>query len=181
MIKIQGKPNKGLIISFLVALILTAIALTFVFSSCSDARLVEIHLKKAEKHGGKITCDTTFIEVPKLVKGKDGKDSLIHVSTPIPCKPCQPCETKREIKWKYKYDLKRQKARDAFIIDSLNKVFENGQKRSKIEGKATKNESRNKTKTETANNKTFNLALIVFGIVGSLILILLIIYKFKKK
>ena len=123
MIKIQGKPNKGLIISFLVSLILTAIAVTFVFSSCSDARMVAIHLKKAEKHGGKIVCDTTFIEVPKLVKGKDGKDSLIYVSTPVPCKPCQPCETKREIKWKYKYDLKRQKARDAFIIDSLIKYM----------------------------------------------------------
>ena len=181
MRKIQGKPNKGLIISFLVALILTAIAVTFVFSSCSDARLIEYHLKKAEKHGGKIVCDTTFVEVPKLVKGKDGRDSLIYVSTPIPCKPCQPCETKREIKWKYKYDIKRQKLRDAFIIDSLNKIHEKELKLAKIEGKSTKIESNNTAKIETANNKTFNLALIVFGIVGSLLLILLIIYKFNKK
>lgn len=181
MRKIQGKPNFGQIASFVVALFLTAIAMTFVFSSCSDARLVAIHLKKAEKHGGKIVCDTTFVEVPKLVKGKDGRDSLIYVSTPIPCKPCQPCETKREIKWKYKYDLKRQKLRDAFIIDSLNKVFDNREKLSNIERKAVKNSDKNKTKTETANNKTVNVGLIVFGIVGSLLLLLLIIYKFKKK
>jgi hypothetical protein len=181
MRKIQGKPNFGQIASFVVALFLTAIAMTFIFSSCSDARLVSIHLKKAEKHGGKIVCDTTFVEVPKLVKGKDGKDSLIYVSTPIPCKPCQPCETKREIKWKYKYDLKRQKLRDAFIIDSLNKLHEKELKLAKIEGKTTKRTIKSDEKKETANNKTANVGLIVFGIVGSLLLLLLILYKFKKK
>lgn len=157
--------------------------LIFIFAlalnSCSDAKLVQHHLKKAEKHGGKIVCDTTYIDVPKIVKGKDGEDSLIYVETAIPCKPCQPCETKREIKWKYKYDLKQQKLRDAFVIDSLNKVFDNREKLSNIERKAVKNSDKNKTKTETANNKTVNVGLIVFGIVGSLLL--LIIYKFKKK
>jgi hypothetical protein len=158
--------------------------LIFIFSlalnSCSDAKLVQHHLKKAEKHGGKIVCDTTYIDVPKIVKGRDGKDSLIYVETAIPCKPCQPCETKREIKWKYKYDLKQQKLRDAFIIDSMNKVLTNDIKHAQIKRKSDKNASKQNTKTETANNKTVNIGFIVFGIVGSLVLLLLLLYKFKR-
>ena len=148
--------------------------------SCSDAKLVQHHLKKAEKHGGKIVCDTTYIDVPKIVKGKDGKDSLIYIETAIPCKPCQPCETKREIKWKYKYDLKQQKLRDAFVIDSMNKVFDNTEKHAQIKRKSDKNASKQNAKTETANNKTANIGLMVFGIVGSLFLLLLLFIKFKK-
>ncbi len=156
----------------------------FIFSlalySCSDAKLVQHHLKKAEKHGGKIVCDTTYIDVPKIVKGKDGKDSLIYIETAIPCKPCQPCETKREIKWKYKYNLKQQKARDAFVIDSMNKVLTNEVKHAQIKRKSDKNAFKQNTKTETANNKTVNIGLIVFGVVASLVLLLLLFIKFKK-
>lgn len=166
----------------LLILFLAFIASLFVsaLNSCSDAKLVQHHLKKAEKHGGKIVCDTTYIDVPKIVKGKDGKDSLIYVETAIPCKPCQPCETKREIKWKYKYDFKKQKLRDAFIIDSLNKIHEKELKLAKIQEKSDKNADKQNAKIETANNKTVNIALIVFGIVGSLFLLLLLFIKFKK-
>jgi phosphate/sulfate permease len=126
------------------------IVISFFLFSCSDSKLIERHLKKAEKHGGKIICDTTYIDVPKIVKGKDGKDSLIYVPIPIPCAPCQPCETLREIKWKYKYDLKRQKARDAFIIDSLNKIA----KITKIEGNTGVKIKKQETKQIKSDNKT---------------------------
>ena len=171
------KLNKKLIYQWASILLIIGL-LAFVFSSCSDSRMVEYHLKKAEKHGGKIVCDTTFIEVPKLVKGKDGKDSLIFVKVPIECQPCQPCEkeTRFEIKWKYKYDLKKQKARDAFIRDSMNEVFNKEVKLAKIEGKQAKIETKAKTKTDTANNKSWNITMIALSIFGVLA-VLIFLYK----
>lgn len=155
------KIYKPLVYQWLSILLIVG-GLIFAFSSlysCSDSKMIQYHFKKAEKHGGKIVCDTTYIEVPTIVKGKDGRDSIVYVLKPIECEPCQPCETKTrfEIKWKYKYDLKRMKAREAFIIDSLEQRFVFAIKHAKIEGKQQKQVSKQQTKNETANNKSFNL------------------------
>jgi hypothetical protein len=165
--------------SFAVAIVLTVLALFLVYS-CDTAKQATKHHKKAEKLGYIYKCDTTYIDVPKIVKGKDGKDSLIYVPTPCNCPEIEAPKTQREIKWKYKYDLKQQKARDAFVIDSMTKVFNNTTKHAQIKRKSDKTVIKNNTKTETANNKSINIALIVFGIVGSLVLLLLLFIKFKK-
>lgn len=177
------KVNFKQILVFIGVVLITILMLFAVLSisSCSNSRMIEYHLKKAEKRGGKIVCDTTFIEVPKLVKGKDGKDSLIFVKVPIECQPCQPCETKREIKWRYKYDLKKQKARDAFIIDSMSKVFNKDVKVSKIEGKQAKIETKAKAKTDTANNKSWNITMIAFSIFGVLAVLIFLYKRFIPK
>jgi hypothetical protein len=173
------KINIQQTISFAVAIVVTVLALFLVYS-CDTAKQAIKHHKKAEKLGYVYKCDTTYIDVPKIVKGKDGKDSLIYVPTPCNCPEIEPPKTQREIKWKYKYDFKQQKARDAFVIDSLSKIHEKELKLAKIKGKSDKTAIKNNIKTETANNKSYNLTLIVFGIVGSLFLLLLLFIKFKK-
>ena len=149
------------------------------FSSCSDAKQATKHFNKFIKYGGKVNCksDTIWHYDTTYINGEQVIDSF-----PIPCN-CPEVEapkSQREIKWKYKYDIKKQKLRDAFVIDSMNKVLTNEVKHAKIKRKAVKIESNNNAKTETANNKTVNIGLMVFGIVGSLFLLLLLLYKFKK-
>lgn len=179
------KVNFKQILVFIGVVLITILMLFAVLSisSCSNSRMIEYHLKKAEKRGGKIVCDTTFIEVPKLVKGKDGKDSLIYVKVPIECQPCQPCEkeTKYQTRWRYKYDLKKQKARDAFIRDSMNEVFNKEVKLAKIEGKQVKIETKAKTKTDTANNKSWNITMIAFSIFGVLAVLIFLYKRFIPK
>jgi len=165
--------------SFAVAIALTSLTLFLVYS-CDTAKQATKHHKKAEKLGYIYKCEPTTITLRDTIKGKDGKDSIVEVLVKVPCPKVEPPKTQREIKWKYKYDLKRQKERDAFVIDSINKIHENEQKLANIKVKSDKTVIKNNTKTETANNKTINLALIVFGIVGSLVLLLLLFIKFKK-
>lgn len=149
------------------------------FSSCSDAKQATKHFDKFIKYGGKVNCksDTIWHYDTTYINGEPVIDSF-----PIPCN-CPEIEapkTQREIKWKYKYDLKQQKARDAFVIDSMNKVLTNEVKHAQIKRKSDKNAFKQNTKTETANNKTVNIGLIVFGVVASLVLLLLLFIKFKK-
>jgi hypothetical protein len=70
----------------------------FMLSSCSP----QYHLNKFHKKGGKIECkgDTTYIE--KVIKGKDGKDSIIYV----PTKEYIP-QIEYRTKWQVRFDNKR--------------------------------------------------------------------------
>lgn len=70
----------------------------FALSSCTP----QYHLNKFHKKGGKIECkgDTTYIE--KVIKGKDGKDSIIYV----PTKEYIP-QIEYRTKWQVRFDNKR--------------------------------------------------------------------------
>lgn len=71
--------------------------------SCHDAKY---HLDKFYKKGGKITCDTIYVEKidTLVIKGKDGKDSLIYITKQVPCN----CPQARiETRWKTRFDNKR--------------------------------------------------------------------------
>jgi hypothetical protein len=69
-----------------------------VFASCSPTH----HLNKFYKKGGKIQCDTTTVTVEKIVKGKDGKDSLIYV----PITEYVP-QIEYKTKWQVRFDNRR--------------------------------------------------------------------------
>jgi hypothetical protein len=69
-----------------------------VFASCSPTH----HLNKFYKKGGKIQCDTTTVTVENIVKGKDGKDSLIYV----PITEYVP-QIEYKTKWQTRFDNRR--------------------------------------------------------------------------
>lgn len=71
--------------------------------SCHDAKY---HLDKFYKKGGVITCDTIYVEKidTLVVKGKDGKDSLIYITKQVPCN-CPQATV--ETRWKTRFDNKR--------------------------------------------------------------------------
>lgn len=71
--------------------------------SCHDAKY---HLDKFYKKGGVITCDTIYVEKTDtlVIKGKDGRDSLIYITKQVPCN-CP--EATVQTKWKTRFDNKR--------------------------------------------------------------------------
>lgn len=144
--------------------------------SCSDAHKAQQGYKRFIKFGGKINCDndTIWKKDTTYLAGK-----MIVDSFPIPCK-CPVLElpkTIRELKIELRYDLKRQKERDAFVIDSMNKV----NKLAKIKTKQIKSDNKVKGK-EIRNEKKggfwYNVRFI--GIIVLLILLIIISFKIFK-
>ena len=72
-------------------------------TSCHDAKY---HLDKFYKKGGVITCDTIYVEKTDtlVIKGKDGRDSLIYITKQVPCN-CPQATV--ETRWKTRFDNKR--------------------------------------------------------------------------
>ena len=144
--------------------------------SCSDARKAQQGYKKFIKFGGKINCDndTIWKKDTTYLAGK-----MIVDSFPIPCN-CPALEmpkTIRELKIELRYDLKRQKERDAFVIDSMNKV----NKLAKIETKQIKSDNKLKGKEIRIEKKGgfwYNVRFI--GIIVLLILLIIISFKIFK-
>jgi hypothetical protein len=83
-------------------LYLTIILIAFL-TSCHDAKY---HLDKFYKKGGVITCDTIYVSKTDtlVVKGKDGKDSLVYITKQVPCN-CPQATV--ETRWKTRFDNKR--------------------------------------------------------------------------
>ena len=91
------KPEHDLFL-FIWSLLIFSILTMLVFASCSPTH----HLNKFYKKGGKIQCDTTTVTVENIVKGKDGKDSLIYV----PITEYVP-QIEYKTKWQTRFDNRR--------------------------------------------------------------------------
>jgi hypothetical protein len=87
--------------------------LTALLTSCHDAKY---HLDKFYSKGGVITCDTIYVSKTDtlVVKGKDGKDSLIYITKQVPCNCPQATVV---TKWKTRFDNKRFKDSMEIISD----------------------------------------------------------------
>lgn len=150
-----------------------------ILSGCSDSRLAAYHFEKAKKHGFEIKKDTIFESIPILVKGKDGHDSLIYVQIPCICPEIQIPKSIREIKIQYRYDLKKQKARDNFLIDSINKRETFDLRRSKLIKRTIIQDVKKKAKNEAKKIRTSNLFLILLILISILAVIIIIFKPFK--
>jgi hypothetical protein len=120
------------IITLIFATIIS-IVLLFMVSSCHDAKF---HLDKFYKKGGVITCDTIYVKKTDTltIKGVDGKDSLIYITTTVPCN-CPEATVKT--RWSVRFDNKRFKDSLKIISgmysDSLDVVVKNNKIDSKVE------------------------------------------------
>jgi hypothetical protein len=88
---------------------ISMITLIALLMSCHNAKY---HLDKFYSKGGKITCDTIYVSKTDtlVVKGKDGKDSLIYITTQVPCNcPEATVQTKWQTRWETRFDNKRFK------------------------------------------------------------------------
>ena len=140
-------------ISTLVFFVLLSIYLMFLISCTA-----KFHERKFIQKGGKIICDTTVVTVNTIIKGKDGKDSIIYREVSVKCPELQAPLTRYEIRYQYKT------IRDSFeTIRCITKF------KYKEAVKTLKNDKK----------KGFGYNLRFIGIIAFLILLIVLLFKFK--
>ena len=97
MTTLNKRPENDLLL-YLWLIITFSILTLIVATSCSP----EYHLGKFKKKGGKIECKGDTITIEKVIKGKDGKDSLIYV----PVTEYVP-QIEYKTKWQVRFDNRR--------------------------------------------------------------------------
>ena len=137
----------------LIFMFLLSIYLFFLIS-CS----AKFHQRKFIQKGGKIICDTTMVTVNTTIKGKDGKDSIIYREVSVKCPELQAPLTRYEIRYQYKT-----------IRDTLKLIKYNTKYKYKEAIKTIKNDKR----------KGFAFNFRFLGIIACLILLIVLLFKFK--
>jgi hypothetical protein len=122
--------------------------------SCS----AKFHQRKFIEKGGKIICDTTVVTVNTIIKGKDGKDSIIYREVSVKCPELEAPLTRYEIRYQYKT-----------IRDTLKLIKYNTKYKYKEAVKTIKNDKK----------KSFGYNLRFIGIIAFLILLIVLLFKFK--
>lgn len=146
----------------------------FAFTGCSDSKQAQKHFDKFIKHGGKIKPEYIYTErIDSIIVNGETKYIVRVDSVRVDC-PDQPktrYEIRNERKSKedsLKYAYKTLKEKNAFTIDSLNKVI----KLSRIEKKVRKIESKQVIKqTKAINQKAFKWYHWVLISIGGIILL----------
>lgn len=126
----------------------------FFLTSCS----AKFHQRKFIEKGGKIICDTTVVTVNTIIKGKDGKDSIIYREVSVKCPELQAPLTRYEIRYQYKT-----------IRDTLKLIKYNTKYKYKEAVKTIKNDKR----------KGFAYNFRFLGVIAFLILLIVLLFKYK--
>ena len=160
------------LLTILIAFTLSIVVLLS-FASCSDAKQAQKGYNKFIKHGGKIKPEYIYTERidSVIVNGKTEYITVIDsVKIDCPDKPKTRYEVRNERKSKedsLKYALKTLKEKNAFTIDSLNKVIRLAKidkNVHKIDSKQTIKEIQHKTRQlriEEQNFKWYHWVLFV--------------------
>lgn len=125
------KPNKQLIYQWITVLIGFAVSIAVLMSiaSCSDSKQAQKGYDKFIKHGGKLNPEYIYTERidSVIINGKTEYITVIDsVKVDCPDQPKTRYEVRNERKSKedsLKHALKTLKEKNAFTIDSLNKVI----------------------------------------------------------
>ena len=136
----------------LVFMFLLSIYLFFLIS-CS----AKFHQRKFIEKGGKIICDTTLVTVTDTIR-VNGKDSIIYRQVSVKCPELQAPLTRYEIRYQYKT-----------IRDTLKLIKYNTKYKYKEAVKTIKNDKR----------KGFAYNFRFLGIIAFLILLIVLLFKFK--
>lgn len=132
---------------------LLSIYLMFLIS-CSP----NYHMRKFINKGGVIKNDTTIVTLTDTIKGKDGKDSIIYRTISVQCPELIAPPTRYEIRYQYKT-----------IRDTLKLIKYNTKYKYKEAIKTIKNDKR----------KGFAFNFRFLGIIAFLILLIVLLFKFK--
>lgn len=143
-------------------------------TSCSDSKQAQKHFNKFIKHGGKIKPEYIYTERVDSVVVNGEPEYIVRIdSVRVGC-PDQPktrYEVRNERKSKedsLKYALKTLKEKNAFTIDSLNKVI----KLSRIQKNVRKIDAKQVIKqTKALNQKAFKWYHWVLISIGGIILL----------
>ena len=140
----------------LVFMFLLSIYLFFLIS-CS----AKFHQRKFIQKGGKIICDTTMVTVTNTIR-VNGKDSIIYRQVSVKCPELEAPLTRWQTKIEYKYRYKT--IRDSF--ETIRYIVKQDRKQSRTEAKTNK-------------RKGFAYNFRFLGIIAFLILLIVLLFKFK--
>ena len=151
-----------------------AMIVFFAFTGCSDSKQAQKHFDKFIKHGGKIKPEYIYTErIDSVIVNGETKYIVRVDSVRVDCPNQQKTryEIRNERKSKedsLKYALKILKEKNAFTIDSLNKVI----RLAKIDKKVRKIESKQVIKqTKAINQKAFKWYHWILISIGGIILL----------
>lgn len=151
-----------------------AMIVFFAFTGCSDSKQAQKHFDKFIKHGGKIKPEYIYTErIDSVIVNGETKYIVRVDSVRVECaeQPKTRYEVRNERKSKedsLKYALKILKEKNAFTIDSLNKVI----RLAKIDKKVRKIESKQVIKqTKAINQKAFKWYHWILISIGGIILL----------
>ena len=144
----------------------------FAFTGCSDSKQAQKHFNKFIKHGGKIKPEYIYTERVDsvIVNGKTEYITKIDsVRVDCPKLPKSNKELRQERKsWHHEYKMLKEK--NAFTIDSLNKVI----KLSRIQKNVHKIDSKQVIKqTKAINQKAFKWYHWILISIGGIILLVI--------
>jgi hypothetical protein len=115
-------------------------------------------MKKFINKGGVIKNDTTIVTLTDTIKGADGKDSIIYRQVSVNCPELQAPLTRYEIRYQYKT-----------LRDTLKVIKYDIKWKTKQAVKTLRNDKK----------KSFGYNLRFIGVIAFLILLIVILFKFK--
>jgi len=104
------------------------------------------HYDKFIHYGGKIDTVEKTVTITQVVKGKDGKDSLIYIDVTVPCPEVK-------IEYKDRWHVRRMDKQERDSLNHLEDMLKLEIKRLKKQGKVDVNVEKEKTKQANADVK----------------------------
>lgn len=126
---------------------ITLVIMVLAFSSCAtpNPKKQKKHYDKFIYYGGKIDTVERTVTITQVVKGKDGKDSLIYVDVPVKC-------PEPKIDYKDRWHTRRMDKQERDSFKHAEKMLKLEIKRLKEQGKSDVKIEKQKTKQAKNSN-----------------------------
>jgi hypothetical protein len=142
------KIDYGKIIAMWVLLIWSMCTLLWLTSCATpNAAKQKRHYDKFIYYGGKIDTATRTVPVEVLVKGKDGKDSLIYVDVQVDCKEAK-------IEYKDRWHIRRMDKAERDSMKHVEQVLRMQLKQRDRDNKEQTKQAKEETKQVKAENRS---------------------------
>lgn len=131
-------------IAYYIAAMIAVAVLVAMMASCDTAKRQAYHYNKFINLGGKIDTVERTVTVEKVIKGKDGKDSLIYIDVPVKC-------PEATVTYKDRWHIRRLDRQEA---DSLKRLYKHREKMLKLRADFVEDSLKQVIKLEKAKKKT---------------------------
>lgn len=138
---------KGILLYILA--FITFASFVMVFTSCAtpNPKKQKKHYDKFVYYGGKIDTVEKTVTITQVVKGKDGKDSLIYVDVTVPC-------PEATIEYKDRWHTRRMDKQERDSLKHAEKLLRLEIKRLERQGKTDVKVEKEKTKQAKSDART---------------------------
>jgi hypothetical protein len=160
------KIDYGKIIAMWVLLIWSMCTLLWLTGCATpNAAKQKKHYDKFIYYGGKIDTTTRTVPVEVLVKGKDGKDSLIYVDVQVDCKEAK-------IEYKDRWHIRRMDKAERDSMNHVEQVLRMQLKQRDRDNKEQTKQAKEETKQTKAENRS-PWVWVILAVIGLVALVLI--------